>query len=707
VLRSPVKYALFFIIALGFSKDCLTSLEAAESVGTVASLSQVLPVPASTAMGGTIFFPDNNPSSILVNPALAAYAYRSEVSYCRAFQAQNTAYDLGAANLVTRIGNLSVAYGGTDFFNTASFNYSATISKSVPITYELFALGINVNYNSIKTNATKSAGLTYDIGCVAPIGFNNNLKMGAVFKNAGAGMKSLIDSDSLPSSFSLGFLFKLPTAWNANIVTDVTRDIRTDEFAYAFGASVSPVSPLVLRAGWKETKDSQFSGLSSGAELLFSHFRLSYAVTPFPSGVLMKSSSLVQQLSIEVPFGPITRPLVAYDYYLKYYYEAAVRDFNRADYLSARNEFSNILTIYRDHEPSKLYLKKINERLGQVEEQRSSRVNELIRKAQVAASKNDLVKTGAYLEEVMSIDPNNRTAQELYIKIGGAIKLANRGKAIETNKKDIKYLWDDGIRNYNKGNYVKAKEDFEKILETDPENLAVKKNLTKIEEKLSKITSMQINEIYLSGIELFKKGEYEDAKKHFESVVLADPGRLDAKDYIAKCNSAITKVDSPNSQISGISPSAIALKYSQAADLINNEDYEKALGLLQEAQKMAKESGSTNYSEGIEQNIILCKKKLAEKYFTEGLALSRVENQPVQIDAVAEKFKKALSFDPDNEMIKKEYGASIIKLAQKYYEEGMAYVESGNNIKARELFRRSLAYDPNKLEALRALERIK
>jgi Tfp pilus assembly protein PilF len=46
-------------------------------------------------------------------------------------------------------------------------------------------------------------------------------------------------------------------------------------------------------------------------------------------------------------------------------------------------------------------------------------------------------------------------------------------------------------------------------------------------------------------------------------------------------------------------------------------------------------------------------------------------------------------------------------LSTRYYEQGMEYFSRSEMSKAREMFRKSLSYEPDKTESLRALERIK
>jgi tetratricopeptide (TPR) repeat protein len=659
--------------------------------------------PDSVAMGDSVFFPESAPGSMLANPALTALSFHPQVSFYRAFFPQANAYNFGAMSFLTGAGNFSLAYGGNEIYNSATLNYSAVLYKQVPIAYELMELGINVNYNRLNEGSPASAsGVSADIGLVAPLGLDGNLKLGGVYKNIGGALRSAASKDdSLGSSVNLGLLYKLPLLWDLNITAGGASDLIADRVSYSAAASINPVYPLVLRAGWKEAENTQVGGFRGGVDLAFSYFSISYAIAPFDS------SSLIHRLGIDIPFGSITKPSIAYDYYLKFYFDRAVSYFNKGDLLAAKNEFSSILVVYSDNEPSKKYLRLINEKLGQVEEQKAARVNELLRRAQVAVSKNDFIKASEYLDAVIVVDPNNSQAQELYKQIGGVVKSVMQGKTIEANRKNVKYLWDDAQKNYERGNYVRAKEDFDKILDIDPDNVSVKRNLKTIEEKLSKVTSMQVNELYLSGLDLYSKGEYAKAQKYFESVVLADPKRLDAKEYISKCIAAQQgKAAQPgpvsNPVPSRLSGNSVVMKYSQAMDLIKSGDYEDALGQLDDALKIARESGNSNYEAEIEKNIVLCKKKLADRYFAEASAMP----QNSQIEDVVARYKKALVLDPDNEMIKKAYEESALKLAQKYYEDGMAFVEQGNNPKAKELFRKSLTYDPKKVEALRALERI-
>jgi len=66
-----------------------------------------------------------------------------------------------------------------------------------------------------------------------------------------------------------------------------------------------------------------------------------------------------------------------------------------------------------------------------------------------------------------------------------------------------------------------------------------------------------------------------------------------------------------------------------------------------------------------------------------------------------------LNYNPDNLTARVEMEKINKELGQKYYEKGMSYFSRGEMGKARDAFRKALEYEPDKPEALRALDRIK
>ena len=69
-----------------------------------------------------------------------------------------------------------------------------------------------------------------------------------------------------------------------------------------------------------------------------------------------------------------------------------------------------------------------------------------------------------------------------------------------------------------------------------------------------------------------------------------------------------------------------------------------------------------------------------------------------------DEYKKALNYDPDNRDAAEEFAKLNKNLAQKYYEKGMDAFSRSDMSTAREMFQRSLEYEPDKPESLRAMD---
>ena len=71
-----------------------------------------------------------------------------------------------------------------------------------------------------------------------------------------------------------------------------------------------------------------------------------------------------------------------------------------------------------------------------------------------------------------------------------------------------------------------------------------------------------------------------------------------------------------------------------------------------------------------------------------------------------EKYKEALSYDENNSAAKQAMDTINSVAAQKYYDDAIKAFSAGDKNKAVELLKKALEVEPNKIEAMRALERI-
>ncbi len=195
--------------------------------------------------------------------------------------------------------------------------------------------------------------------------------------------------------------------------------------------------------------------------------------------------------------------------------------------------------------------------------------------------------------------------------------------------------------------------------------------------------------------------------KYFSSVVISDPNRKDAQDYVAVCqqktDEAKKKAEADKAAYKNVRvKNEIETMYFAALKLYQNGDYEEAIKAFNKTHEAAEKSDFTKYSESSKHYISASKNALCEQYYKEGNSLA-AENK---LEASAESYNKALELNLEFSSAKAALDKVNDQLAQQYYEIGMKAFSAGDTAKAKESFEKSLSYKFDKIESKRALERI-
>jgi tetratricopeptide (TPR) repeat protein len=148
---------------------------------------------------------------------------------------------------------------------------------------------------------------------------------------------------------------------------------------------------------------------------------------------------------------------------------------------------------------------------------------------------------------------------------------------------------------------------------------------------------------------------------------------------------------------------AVVSSFQKSVKLFEAGNYEEALRSFARSREIAVQNSFEHYAEESRNYIAQTKNAISEKHYKIGFDYA----QKNKIESAAYEYRKALEYNPENVSAKTELGAISTKLAQDYYEQGMSMFSKGDPVKAREYFKKSLYYQPDKIESLRALERIK
>lgn len=153
--------------------------------------------------------------------------------------------------------------------------------------------------------------------------------------------------------------------------------------------------------------------------------------------------------------------------------------------------------------------------------------------------------------EALFLDPNNKQAKYYLEKAGrkfleaveakresDRIEILNRARTvIAERKKKVKESYDEGIKHYKRGEFLRAGEAFNAVLEIEPEHKEAKKYLELIEKRLLDIVNKgefeSVGELYYAqGIIFYIKGEWAKAISQWENAVKIDPSNKEISEFL-------------------------------------------------------------------------------------------------------------------------------------------------------------------------------
>ncbi len=691
--------------------------------------------PNSEAMGGTIASFSKNPLAFINSPSANFNVLSSRIDFS-VISAFDGLYGGAAAFMFpTDYGNISVAAAYNDFgdaeiytsngttlkHNAAFYlNYVFPLSSEIPVYTDKGGLGLTLKGYQFASEDASKISLAADFGGHYYLDMLlENLWAFAAFRNLGGNVE--MDDDGtfdIPGNFNVALRYEIPAALGLAFTGDIIQFF-SEGTGVAVGAEISPVFPVTFKAGWRNYADGANTGGTCGIFLNFDSFNIGYSFAAMTDDYKAKHT-----FNFGFMFGGISDQNKAFDYYLGYNFNMAKEAYKKKDYISARQQFEEILAIYPDHAASKEYLTKIIYDMDMYERSLEIDISKWLRRADLELHRNNLIKARSYYYKVLGIDPQNQEAEAGLAKVNERLARVELQENRKKNEKQIIQLWNEGMNYYNDGNFVFAKDKFKELLVLDPENAGALKYLGIIDTQVSKVTSMQSDQLFTQGMEYYNIGDYERAAKYFNAVYASDPSRKDAKDYYELSRKAlnmtyteISRQENLQAQrktrLAGKDDSVLSstqkvqkemeIYYNQAIDYFNDGKYEDALKAFSSLREKAVRNNYYDLNQSIREYSAKAREALSDRYYKEGTALVKNDRLEESLD----KFKRSLDYTENYQPAIKERENVMNTLAQRNYDAAIKAYASGNRKKALELLNKSLEYNPNKVETKKAIDRIK
>jgi tetratricopeptide (TPR) repeat protein len=201
------------------------------------------------------------------------------------------------------------------------------------------------------------------------------------------------------------------------------------------------------------------------------------------------------------------------------HFQLGLRYYSNNEYVLARAEWRNVLDIDPENEGASDYLSRTEEKIDEQITQHVGRARELERSGQLAGAMSEwnLVRT---------IDPEHADASAAVERLGGRLEEMRRSYRSASRKLEIVDLYEKALTAFSEGRYADAKAILDELLRKDPGHEEAQILLRRTERRMIPLTDgekEEIKRLYISGMKFFTQGNYAAAVDEWRKILDIDP----------------------------------------------------------------------------------------------------------------------------------------------------------------------------------------
>lgn len=189
------------------------------------------------------------------------------------------------------------------------------------------------------------------------------------------------------------------------------------------------------------------------------------------------------------------------------------------DYSRAREEWMSILEIDPNHGEARVYMQRTQEKIAE-------RVEAHRRKAGTLEKQGKLTQALSEWTNVQALAPENEGARNAIARIQTKIQAQSRDLHQAEKQLKVVRLYEAALDDYTNGRYQLSIDKLGKLLRLAPRHEEAKKLHAMAQRKLTPLTKEEeetIRRLYLTGMQLFSNDEYAEAIVEWQKILEIDP----------------------------------------------------------------------------------------------------------------------------------------------------------------------------------------
>jgi len=144
------------------------------------------------------------------------------------------------------------------------------------------------------------------------------------------------------------------------------------------------------------------------------------------------------------------------------------------------------------------------------------------------------------------LDPENRQAKTAAERIRRRIEEQSQNLEQASRKLEIVNLYDGALQSFNQGQYDKAISDLDRLLALEPGHEEAKNLRAMAKRKitpLSKQEEEEVRRLFLRGMQHFAKDEYQKAIEQWQKILEIDPTNESVKRNIEEAKERLKQLE--------------------------------------------------------------------------------------------------------------------------------------------------------------------
>lgn len=223
------------------------------------------------------------------------------------------------------------------------------------------------------------------------------------------------------------------------------------------------------------------------------------------------------------------------------HFKLGLEYYSNGDYVLARAEWRNALDLDPANTSARDYLDKTEAKLRAQAGEHRARAMELERSGQLAASLGEwnLVRT---------IDPGSIEARDAAERINQRLNAIGRDYTETSNRLKVMELFDGAMKSFQEGRYAESAKQLRELLAIQSDHAEARKLLKRAERRMTPLTDRekeQVRALYIEGMKYFTRNDYAKAIVEWKKILDIDPDNESVMKNIEEAQKRLDNAGAP------------------------------------------------------------------------------------------------------------------------------------------------------------------